>query len=88
MAHTIAARSRASINRPLRPGDRGGTGGRGRERDALTEGVVVVTVMVTLVAELPAVSRFGETAQAASKGVPVQVRVTVLFNPLARPHLV
>ena len=38
MAHAIAARTKASINRPLRPGDRGGTGGRGRERGALTEG--------------------------------------------------
>ena len=70
MAHAIAARTKASINRPLTLGDRGGTGGRGRERGALTEAAVVVKVTVTLVAELPAVTGFGETVQVASEGAP------------------
>ena len=69
------------MNRPLRPGDRGGTGGRGRERGVLTEGAVVVTVTVTFVAELPAVNGFGETVQVASEGAPVQLKVTVPDNP-------
>jgi hypothetical protein len=81
MAHAIAARAKASVNRPLRPGDRGGTGGSGRERGALTEGAVVVTVMVTFVAEVPAVTGFGETVQVASEGAPVQAKLTVWLNP-------
>ena len=80
MAHAIAARTKASINRPLRPGDSGGAGGRGRERGALAEGAVVVTVTVTFVAELPAVTGVG-TVQVASEGAPVQVRVTFWLNP-------
>jgi hypothetical protein len=87
MAHAIAVRPKASINRPLTPGDRGGTGGRGRERGALTEGAVVVTVTVTLVAELPAVTGFGETVQVASEGAPVQVKFTVPDNPPSPPTL-
>ena len=87
MAHAIAARTKASINRPLRPGDRGGTGGSGRERGALTEAAVVVTVTVTLVAVLPAVTGFGETVQVASEGAPVQVKFTVPVIPLDHPHL-
>jgi hypothetical protein len=66
MAHAIAARAQASITRPIRPGDRGATGGRGRESGALNEGATVVTVTVTLVAELPAVAGFGETVHVAS----------------------
>jgi hypothetical protein len=50
MGHAIAARTKASINSPLRPGDSGGTGGSGREPGTLTEGVVVVAVTVTLAA--------------------------------------
>jgi hypothetical protein len=42
---------------------------------------VVVTVTVTLVAELPAVTGFGETVQVASEGAPVQVKLTVPDNP-------
>jgi hypothetical protein len=80
MAHAIAAKAKASINRPLRPGERGGTRGRGRERGVLTEGAVVVTVTVTFVAELPAVTGFG-TVQVASEGAPVQVRLTLWLNP-------
>ena len=87
MAQAIAARTKASINRPFRPGDRGGTGGSGRERGALTEAAVVVTVTVTLVAELPAVTGFGETVQVASEGAPVQVKVTVPDNPPSPPTL-
>jgi hypothetical protein len=79
MAHAIAAKTKASINRPLRPGDRGGTGGSGRERGVLSEGAVVVTVMVTFVAELHTVTGFG-TVQVASEGAPVQVRLTLWSN--------
>jgi phage tail tape-measure protein len=86
-AHAITARANASINRHLRPGERGGTGGRGRERGALSEGAVVVTVTVTFVAELPTVTGFGETVQVASEGAPVQVKVTVPDNPASPPTL-
>jgi len=81
MAHAIVARAKASVNRPLRPGNRGGNGGRYRERGALTEAAVVVTLTMTLVAELPAVTGFGETVQVASEGAPVQVKLTVPDNP-------
>jgi hypothetical protein len=37
--------------------------------------------MVTFVAELPAVTGFGETVQVASEGAPVQVRLTLWLNP-------
>ena len=77
MAPAAAARTKVSINNPMKPEDIGGTGESGRERGAPMEAAVVVTVTVTLVAELPAVSGFGETAQVASEGAPVQVKVTV-----------
>jgi hypothetical protein len=78
MAHAINAKTKASISRPLRPGgDSGGTGGSGRERGALSEGAVVVTLTVTFVAELPGVSVLGETVQLASEGAPVQVKLTL-----------
>jgi len=80
MAQAIAARADASINRPLRPGDRGGAGGSRRERGVLTDGAVVATVTVTLVAELLAVTGVG-TVQVASEGAPVQVRFTLWLNP-------
>jgi hypothetical protein len=80
MAHAIAERTKASINRPLRPGARGGTGGMGRDRGTLTEGAVVVTLTVTFVAELPTVTGFG-TVQVAPEGAPVQVRLTLWLNP-------
>jgi hypothetical protein len=77
----MAARISASIPRPLRPGDRGGTGGRGRERGPLAEGAVkgavVYMVTVALVAELPTVSGFGKIGQVAWEGAPVQVRLTL-----------
>src|SRR5208337_248779 len=81
MAHAINARTMASINRPLRPGERGGSGGSGRERGRLTEGAVVVTLTVTFVAELPGVNGLGETVQVASEGTPVQVKLTLALNP-------
>jgi hypothetical protein len=87
MGHAIAARTKASINKPARPGDRGGAGGSGRERGALSEGAVVVTVTVTLAAVLPMVAGFGETAQVASEGAPVQVKLTVPGNPPSPPTL-
>jgi hypothetical protein len=87
MTHAIAARTEASINKLLMPGDKGGTGLRGWERGTLTVGAVVVTVTVTLVAELPAVTGFGETVQTASEGAPVQAKVTVPDNPPWPPTL-
>jgi hypothetical protein len=81
MAHAIAARAKASINRPLRSGDRSGAGGSGRERGAPTEGAVVVTLTVILVAELPGVTVLGETVQVTSEGAPVQLKLTLWLNP-------
>jgi hypothetical protein len=81
MAHAIAASAKASINRPLKPCERGGTRGSGRERGALTEAAVVVTVTVRFVAELPTVTGFGETVQVASEGAPVQVKLVLWLNP-------
>jgi acyl transferase domain-containing protein len=80
MAQAIAARAKTSIHRPRTPGERGGTGGRGRERGAL-RAAVVVTVTVTFVAELPAVAEVGETVQVASEGAPVQAKLTLWLNP-------
>jgi hypothetical protein len=80
VAHAIVTRTNASINGPLRPGDGGGMGESGRDRGMLAEAAVVVTLTVTLVAELPAVTEFG-TVQAASEGAPVQVRLTLWLNP-------
>lgn len=45
----------------------------------LTDGAVVVTVTLTFVAELPAVT--GEAVQVASEGAPVQVKLTLWLNP-------
>jgi hypothetical protein len=59
----------------------------GRERGTLTEAAVVVTVTVTLLAELPIVAGFGETVQVASEGAPVQVKLTVPDNPPSPPTL-
>ena len=87
MAHAVAARTKASINRPLRPGDSGATGGSCRELGALIEGAVVVTLTVTFVAELPTVSGFGVTVQVASEGAPVQVKATAPDNPPSPPTL-
>jgi hypothetical protein len=77
MADAIAANTNASIHRPLLPGDKGGTGGSGRDRGVLSVAAVVVTATVTLVGVLPAVTGFGETVQVASEGAPAQVKVTV-----------
>ena len=87
MTHAVAARAKASITRPLRPGNGGGAGGSGRERGAPIEGAAVVTVTVTLVAELPAVTGFGETVQVASEGAPVHVKFTAPDNPPSPPTL-
>jgi hypothetical protein len=43
----------------------------------VSEGALVVTVTVTLVAELPGVSVLGETVQVASEGAPVQAKLTL-----------
>jgi hypothetical protein len=74
-------RSTASRSDPVRQGESGGAGGSSRERGALIEGAVVVTLTVTFVAELPAVNGFGETVQVASEGAPVQVKATLWLNP-------
>jgi len=87
MTHAVIARINANIERPLKPGDLGGTGGRDRERGALSVAAVVVTVTVTLVAELPAVSGFGDTVHVASEGAPLQVKFTVPDNPPWPPTL-
>jgi hypothetical protein len=81
MTHAIAMRTKASISRALRSGDRGGTGGRGRERGALTEAAAVVTLTVIFVAKLPGVAGLGEIVQLASEGAPVQAKLTVSLNP-------
>jgi len=83
----MAARPKLSINKFLKPGDCGATGGSGRKRGAVAEGAVVVTVTVTVVAELPAVAGFGETVQVASEGAPAQVNATVPDNPPSPPTL-
>jgi hypothetical protein len=80
-AHAIAVRTKASINRSLRPVNCGGSGGSGRERGAISEAAVVVTLTVIFVAEPPGVTGLGETVQVASEGAPVQVKVTVWLNP-------
>lgn len=83
MAHAIAARSKASINRPLRPGDRGGTGGRGPECGASADVAVVEQVTVILV---PSAAGFGETPQVAPEGAPVTAaKLTVPVNPPSPP---
>jgi hypothetical protein len=87
MTHAMVARKRASINRPLGLGDRGGTGGRSRDGGAVSEAAVVVTVMVTVVGELPTVTGFGEIVQVASAGTPVQAKVTVPDMPPIPPTL-
>ena len=87
MPHAINARAKASTNRPLTAGQRGGLGGSRRERGTLSEGAVVVTLTVTAVAELPRVAGLGETAQVASEGAPVQVKVTLPDNPPSPPTL-
>lgn len=81
MAHAIAARIIASMNKPRRRGDCGGAGGRCRERGVLSEGAVVVTVTVTLVALPPTVTGLGEAVHVASEGTPEQVKLTVPENP-------
>lgn len=80
-AHPIAARAKAISHRPPARGDRGATGGSGRERGALIVGAVVVTVTVTFVAELPGVMGLGEAVQVASEGAPAQAKATLWLNP-------
>jgi len=79
LTHPNRARKKATINKPLRPGDGGGIGESGRERGPAIEGAVVVTVTVTFVAELPGVTE--GAAQVASEGTPVHVKLTLSSNP-------
>jgi hypothetical protein len=81
MIHATDARTEASINRLPSAGEKGGTGGSGRESGALVEGAVVVTLTVTFVAELPGVTGLGETVQVVSEGAPVQVKLTLWLKP-------
>ncbi|MGD1158567.1 MAG: hypothetical protein ABSA41_22460 [Terriglobia bacterium] len=78
---TTAAKAKASMTKPTGPGKSGLAGGRGRERGALTEGAVVVTVTVIFVAELPGVSVLGDTVQVDFEGAPAQVKLTLWLNP-------
>jgi len=77
----IAARVKASINRLLKPSNRGGTGGRGRQRGGLTEGAVVGTLTAIFVAQRPGVNALGEAVHVAAEGAPVQLKLTFWLNP-------
>jgi hypothetical protein len=85
----MAVRINASINRFLRPGDSGGSGGRRREPGAPSDAAVVETVTVTEAAELPpTVAGFGETEQTtAPDGAPVQVKLTLSVKPPLTSHI-
>jgi len=88
MVGKAVVRIRASINRiPVlrETGEAGGTW-RGK-RGALNVAAVVVTVTVTLVPELPAVTGLGETEQAASAGAPLHTNVTLPDIPPWPPTL-
>ncbi len=87
MAHAMIVRITPSINTPLGAGGRGGTGVSGRKRGEMTEAAVVLTVTVTLVAELPKVAGFGVTVQLASAGTPLHVNVTIPDIPPWPPIL-
>jgi hypothetical protein len=84
-AQTIKARTKASSSRFRRSGDSGGAGGSGRERGVINDAAVVVTITVTLMGVLPAVTGFGVIVQVASEGTPAQVKVTVPVNPPCPP---
>jgi hypothetical protein len=81
MAHAVAARSRASINNSLEPGERGMPVARTPLPGGAVDPGVVVTVTVTFAAELPGVTGFGETEQAAREGAPAQVKLTLWLYP-------
>jgi len=86
MAHAKTVSSRRIVNRPV--GFEGiGASGLSRPRGATSEGAVVVTLTVTLVAEFASVTGFGETVQVASEGAPVHVKLTVPEMPPSPPTL-
>lgn len=66
-------------------GLKGAGGRRGETRGATSEGAVVETETVMLVAELPGVSGLGETVQVASEGAPLQVKLTAWLRPPRLP---
>ncbi len=70
-----------------RPGDRGGAGGSGRERGALTRRGGRRNGDRDIGRRTPAVTGFGETVQVASEGAPVQVKLTLPDNPPSPPTL-
>ena len=86
-AHANAASSRASIHSAPSRGERGGTGGSCGAPGGLSDAAVVVTVTVTLVGVLPAVTGLGDTVQVASEGAPEQVKLTAPDNPPSPPTL-
>jgi len=69
------------MTKPPGAGKSGLSGGRCRERGALSEDAVVVTVTVTFVAELLGVNVLGDTVHVAFEGVPVQAKLTLWLNP-------
>jgi hypothetical protein len=86
IAHAVAARSSASINNSLEPGERG-MPVASHPLGGAPDGGVVVTVKVTFAAELPGVTEFGEAEQVASEGAPVQVKFTAWLKPPSPPML-
>lgn len=66
-------------------GANGPGGMRGETRGATLEEDVVVTETVMFVAELPGVRGFGETAQVASDGAPIQLKFTGWLRPPSPP---
>lgn len=58
----------------------------GKVRGTFADEAVVVTVTVTLVAELPTVAGFGEAVQVDSEGAPAQVKVTAWLKSPFTAH--
>lgn len=72
---TSTAKNRVSNSNRHMPFDTGRIGSNGRKRREPPEAAVVVTVTVSVVAELASVTWLGETVQLASEGAPVHVNV-------------
>jgi len=70
MTAPATAKSKASIQRFLRAIDQGCAGGRDRKRGAAVEAAVVVTLTVTLAAELPKVAGLGLHCTSLPKALP------------------
>lgn len=90
-AKEITAEGKAAIaflGLPHRCGDTGRTGGRGRERGALTEGAVVVMLMVRSVPELPALAGSAKPCRWPRREPPYRGRSPSGSTLLDRPHLI